>query len=146
MATSYGVLYDSVLDKIKDYILADIEQDDVYSILHEYIRPAIVRFEDCDVDLTDRDEELGQFNVDLSDVEIEILSNYMVVEYLDANYIRIPSMLKSTLTSKDFATYSPANQLDKVKETRRLYMDENAQMMRNYSYRKSKLFKDIDEL
>lgn len=146
MATSYGVLYDSVLDKIKDYILADLEQDDVYSILHEYIRPAIVRFEDCHTDLNDRDEELGQFNVDLSDIEIEIISNYMVVEYLDANYIRIPSMLKSTLTSKDFATYSPANQLEKVKETRRLFMDENAQMMRNYSYRNSKLFKDIDEL
>ena len=140
--TSYTVLYDSVLDKIKDYIFADLEQDDVYSILNNYIRPAIAKFEECHQDLSDRNDVEGEFNITLTDTEIEILSNFMVVEYLDANYIRIPIMLKSTLTSKDFQTYSPANQLEKVRGVRELYMEENAQLMRNYSYEGSKIFKE----
>lgn len=138
MATPYTILYDSVLDKIRDYVFINLEQDDVYSVLQEYIRPAIVKFEECRSDLSDRDSE--EFNIDLTDVEIEILSNFMVVEYLDANYIRIPTMLKSTLTSKDFATYSPANHLDKVQAVRSLYLKENEQLMRNYSYEGSSLF------
>ena len=140
--TSYTVLYDSVLDKIKDYIFADLQQDDVYSILNNYIRPAITKFEECHQDLSNRNDEEQEFNITLTDTEIEILSNFMVVEYLDANYIRIPIMLKSTLTSKDFQTYSPANQLEKVRGVRELYMNENAQLMRNYSYEGSKIFKE----
>lgn len=143
MATEYTVLYDSVLDKVRDYLFAGIEQEDIYRILKEYLRPAIVKFEECRNNLSDRDDE--QFNVDLTDVEIEILSNYMVVEYLDANYIRIPNMLKSTLTSKDFNTYSPANQLEKVTNIRRMYFEENAQLMRNYSYENSTIFKKRGE-
>ena len=54
------------------------------------------------------------FNVDLSDTEIEILSNYLLIEYIDSEYIRTPSLLKVQLPSSDFKVFSPANFLDKL--------------------------------
>ncbi len=138
--TPYQILYDSVLAKIRDYDFLKMSSDEVNSILFDYIRPAIVRFQSCRKNLQERDDELEQFHHDLSDDEIEVLSCFMVVEYLDANYIRIPTALKQTLSNKDFNTYSPANLLEKVTSVRNLYFKEATQLMRDYSYVDSPLF------
>lgn len=134
MATSYKVLYENVLSKIKDYDFLNMWEDDIYSVLHDYIRPAVVSFRICKVDLSDRDEETEEFNVDLNDTEIEILSNYMVINYLDSNYIRVPLALKQTLSSKDFNAFSPANHLGKLVELREKYRQDNETLLSRYSW------------
>ena len=95
MSTPYKILYDNVLPKIKDYDLNDLEESEIYDILSDYILPAIVSFRVCKKDLSDRDE--NGFNADLNDTEIEILSNYMALEYINGNYIRDSNMLKLQL-------------------------------------------------
>ena len=97
MATTYKELYESVYSKIKDYDFAQMLEEDADEILHDYIRPAIVAFECCNQDLSDRDETLGQFNFDLNDVNFEILSNFMVITYLDSTFIRNSLMLQALL-------------------------------------------------
>lgn len=144
MNTQYQVLYDSVLSKIKDYDFFKLSESQVNEILFDYIRPAIVRFTSCKNDLSDRDDVEQCFNFELTDNEIEILSDFMVVEYIDANYIRVPSAMKQILSNKDFNTYSPANLLDKISSIRITYLKEAQQLMRDYSYFKSKLF-DVEE-
>lgn len=132
LGTLYTVLYDSVLSKIKDYDFLNLSQEDVYSILSDYIRPAVASFRICKVDLSNRDE-VG-FNVALNDTEIEILSNYMVIEYLDSNYIRVPLALKQSLSSKDFNAFSPANQLSKMMEMRNRFMYDNETLLSRYAW------------
>lgn len=132
MGTPYTVLYDSVLSKIKDFDFLNLEEQDIYSILFDYIRPAIVSFRICKVDLTDRDDK--SFGIDLNDTEIEILANYMTINYLDSNYIRVPLALKQTLSSKDFNAFSPANQLDKLMATRNKYLSDNETLLSRYSW------------
>lgn len=132
MGTLYTVLYDSVLSKIKDYDFLKLKEKAIYSILYDYIRPAIVSFRICKVDLSNRNEE--GFNVTLNDTEIEILSNYMVINYLDSNYIRVPLALKQTLSSKDFNAFSPANQLDKMLAVRNKYLSDNETLLSRYSW------------
>lgn len=95
--TSYHVLFDGVLSKIKDYDFIKFSKEEIYSIMSDYIKPAIVRFSTCKQNLTDRDDFLQQFNVELTETEIEILINYMLISYLDSNYICVPTMLKSSL-------------------------------------------------
>ena len=68
------------------------------------------------------------------DTEIEILSNYMVINYLDSNYIRVPLMLKQTLSSKDFNAFSPANHLGKVMEVREKYRKDNETLLSRYRW------------
>lgn len=138
--TPYKILYDSVLSKIKDYDFLNLDESQVYSILLDYIRPAVVKFRPCKQDLSNRDDLLEVFNIALTDDEIEILSDFMVVEYLDSNYIRVPAAMKQVLSNKDFNTYSPANLLEKVTSVRNQYMSEAKQLMRDYSYRNSVLF------
>lgn len=135
MATTYKKLYNSVYSKIKDYDFVNILEDDVDDILHDYLRPAIVAFEDCDQNLSDRDEELKCFNTDLTDVNFEILSNFMVIVYLDSTYIRTSLMLQAHMSTSDFHKYDNNNVLAKVIEVRDMYKRENKQWMINYSLR-----------
>ena len=98
------------------------------------MRPAVSAFRICKQDLTARDEFNEEFEADLSDIEIEILANYMVIAYLDSNYIRVPMALKQTLSSKDFNAFSPANQLQKLVEMREMYRQDNETLLARYSW------------
>lgn len=138
--TTYRELCDSVFSKIKDYGLAGLDKDVAFSIILEYLNPAILMFSGCTQDLNDRDDELGEFNINLTNQNFQILSNYMVICYLDANYIRTGEMLKSHLSSTDFHKYDNKDTLGKVKEIREMYKNENDQLMINHSYPSSSIF------
>ncbi len=146
MATAYKELFDSVYSKIKDYDFIDMLEEEADEILYDYIRPAIVAFECCNQDLSDRDEKLQQFNFDMTDVNFEILSNFMVITYLDSTYIRTSLMLQAHMSTSDFHKYDNSNVLGKVIELRDMYKRENKQWMINYSLRGesefAKLYKD----
>lgn len=135
MATTYKELYNSVYSKIKDYDFIQMLEEDADDILHDYIRPAIVSFECCSQDLSDRNEEGNCFNFSLTDVNFEILSNFMVIQYLDATYIRTPLALKAHMSTSDFHKYDNKDVLDRVIEVRDMYQKENKQLMINYSLR-----------
>lgn len=135
MATSYKELYNSVYSKIKDYDFIAMSEDEANEILHDYIRPAIVDFEDCKQDLSDRDEILKSFNIDLTDVNFEILSNFMFIKYLEATYINTPMALKAYMSTADFHKYDNKDVLGKVVEVRDGYLKRNKQLMINYSIR-----------
>lgn len=135
MPTPYRKLYASLLPKFKSYEIPLMTIEEVEEELHDYIAPAISRFHVCRTDLSDRDDEVEfQFNNDLSTVEVEILSNYMLLEYIDSNYVRTPTLLKVNLGSKDFNTYSPANMLDKLLEMKRVYLAENETLLSRYAW------------
>ena len=146
MATTYKELYNSVYSKIKDYDLVQMLEEDADEIIHDYLRPAIAAFECCNQDLSDRDEEGVCFNFDLSDTNFEILSNFMVIQYLDSTYIRTSLALKAHMSTTDFHKYDNNNVLGKAIEVRDMYQKENKQLMINYSYRKdnelTKLYKE----
>ena len=138
--TTYQDLCDSVFSKIKDYGLAGLDKDIAFSIILEYLNPAILMFSGCAQDLNERGDELGEFNITLTNQNFQILSNYMVICYLDANYIRTAEMLKSHLSSTDFHKYDNKDTLGKVKEIREMYKNENDQLMINSSYPSSSMF------
>ena len=141
--TTYEDLCDSVFSKIKDYGLAGLDKNIAFSIILEYLNPAILMFSGCTQDLDDRDDELGEFNFTLTNQNFQILSNYMVICYLDANYIRTGEMLKSHLSSTDVHKYDNKDTLGKFKEIREMYKNENDQLMINYSYPSSSLFEAV---
>ena len=141
--TTYYELCDSVFPKIKDYGLNNLDQNTAFEIILEYLSPAIIMFSGCTQDLYDKDDELGEFNFKLTEKNFQILSNYMVICYLDANYIRTGEMLKSHLSSTDFHKYDNKDTLSKVKEIREMYKAENDQLMINASYPSSSIFEAI---
>ena len=132
MGTPFTVLYESVLSKIKDYDFLNLEESSIYEVLSDYLRPAIAAFRGCRQDLSQRNKV--KFKCTLTDTEIEILANYMVIAYLDSNYIRVPLALKQTLSSKDFNAFSPANQLDKMVAMREKYRKDNETLLSRYRW------------
>ena len=134
MATSYEKIYENLLPKFRSYEIPLMSTEEVKDCLHDYLIPAISRFHVCRKDLTDRDDIVQRFNSDLSDIEIEILSNYLLMEYMDSEYIRTPSLLKVQLPSSDFKVFSPANFLDKLMAMHKTYKTENETLLSRYAW------------
>lgn len=138
--TTFKELADSVFLKIKDLDLAQLPEDIAYKIVKSYIKPACVAFQSCNnQDLFDRDDELQQFNFHLDDDTYEILTEYMVVKWLDSQILTTTN-LRSRLSSSDFKSLNLHNQLSKLMELRSMYKNENDQLAINKSYKNSKLF------
>ena len=134
MPTSYEKLYENLLPKFRSYEIPLMSTEEVKDYLHDFLIPAISRFHVCHKDLNNRDDILQRFNIELSDIEIEILSNYLLVEYIDSEYIRTPTLLKVQLPSSDFKVFSPANFLDKLVAMRTTYTKENETLLSRYAW------------
>lgn len=134
MATSYEKIYENLLPKFRSYEIPLMSTEEVKDFLHDFLIPAISRFHVCRKDLNDRDDIVQRFNVDLTDIEIEILSNYLLMEYMDSEYIRTPSLLKVQLPSSDFKVFSPANFLDKLMAMHKTYKSENETLLSRYAW------------
>jgi hypothetical protein len=134
MPTPYEKIYENLLPKFRDYDIPIMSIDEVKDYLHDFLVPAISKFHVCKKDLNDRNDILDRFNCDLSDIEIEILSNYALLEYIDSTYIRTPMLLKVNLSSSDFNSYSPANMLDKLMSMRNKYLSENETLLTRYAW------------
>lgn len=134
MATSYEKIYENLLPKFRSYEIPLMSTEEVKDYLHDYLIAATSRFHVCRKDLNDRDDVIQMFNVDLSDMEIEILSNYLLVELLDSEYIRVPSLLKISLPSNDFKAFSKANLIDKLMTMHERYISENETLLSRYAW------------
>lgn len=134
MPTPYEKIYENLLPKFRDYDIPLMSTDEVKDYLHDYLTPAISRFHVCRKDLNDRNDILERFNCELSDIEVEILSNFALLEYIDSTYVRTPTLLKVNLSSSDFNSYSPANMLDKLMAMRNKYLSENETLLSRYAW------------
>ena len=134
MATSYEKIYENLLPKFRSYEIPLMSTEEVKDYLHDFLMSAISRFHVCRKNLYDRDDILQRFNVELSDIEIEILSNYLLIEYIDSEYIRTPTLLKVSLPSSDFKAFSGANMLDKLMAMHTTYVKENETLLSRYAW------------
>ena len=134
MATPYEKLYENLLPKFRSYEIPLMSTEEVKDYLHDFLIPAISRFHVCRKNLNDRDDIIQRFNIELSDIEIEILSNYMLIEYIDSEYVRVPSLLKVQLPSNDFRAFSGANMLDKLTAMHKNYVSENETLLSRYAW------------
>lgn len=139
MSTPYYVIYDNALSKLKLYEWYRLNKDEIYAILFDYLRPAIAEFVTCRKDLGLRDDVLGEFNVNLNDTEIEILSNYMVIKILDSNYIRISTLLKQALPPKNYNAFSQANHINSLLSIKNSYISENETLISRYNWIKKEV-------
>lgn len=135
--TNYTEIYELFLSKIEDnYIKDKLELDVEFAneILLDFLRSAIPKFTYSSKDLSQRDDSLFTFNFHLTMMEKEILSTLMVVEYLSPKILR-DELLEDRLGSKDFRTFSPANQLKEMRELRTSFKEEANSLMVEYYYR-----------
>lgn len=131
--TLYSTVYKKFLNKISDVKLLELSDNDIQEMLYEWLTSSIAKFKKCQNDLSDRDDVLQQFNIDLLDIEIEILSTLMVKEWLE------PQLNSTLLTSQFFGSkeekfYSQANQLEQLLALSKKSELEARKLSRDYGY------------
>ena len=114
MATPYSIVYDRALAKLTDYDLAFMPDDDLQLMLRGWLKSAIAKFRKCASDLSDRDDELNTFNVDLVDEEIEILAMLVVAEWLEPQ-VNSVLLTHQMFGGKEEKFYAQANHLDQLR-------------------------------
>ena len=134
MATKYSDVIEEFQDKITDYELASFSYDLQEEILNALLRKACRKFKVCVQDLSDRDDELGLFNIDLSEDEIDILTEWMVKEWLEP-IKNDTDNLHNRINTAEFSSISPANMQLAVKETYDEARRRARSLMNEYSYR-----------
>ncbi|MGM7720497.1 hypothetical protein [Metabacillus sp. Hm71] len=135
--TTYDEIYSRFLGKIEDYEIKEklqLEYEFALELLLDFLKSAIPKFTYSTKNLSDRDDTLSRFNFELNEMEKEILSTFMVVEYLSPKILR-DEYLEDRLGSKDFRSFSPANQLKELRELRQSFKSEANSLMIEYYYR-----------
>lgn len=138
--TSYKEIADICFSKIKDIDLSLLNEDIAYEIMIGYLPIACVKFQYCKQDLDDRDDVFQEFNFKLTGNNLHILCNYIVIEYIDSNYLRTTSSLKARLTPNDFKSLNLPQHLSKIIELREMLKSENDQLSIDKSYKDSDLY------
>jgi len=143
--TYLSEIYDSFLSSISDYTFLDKSVEQIEDELFTYFKKARRKFRKCRqrLDLLDDvngdkyfgyiDEEKGEVIVQLTGLEIDILTHLMLVEYMKPQLIAT-EVMKQSLSDKDFKIYSQANQLRELNLLYRLLQREAKVMMTEYTY------------
>ena len=83
MATPYEIVFNRFIQKITDFNLVEMDDFTLDEMLNGWLKSAIVRTRVRNSDLSKRDDELQEFEDDLSDLEIELLALGMTKSWLD---------------------------------------------------------------
>ena len=137
MATTYSVIDNAFLSKIKDHYLLNMDVEYLQELIDGYRRSAIVRFKHCKK-LKYRDEDTKEFTQDLTDEEIEILSSLMVLEWVK-NQVNSIEVMKMTMTLKDYTVFSNAQQLNSLLSMRKATAEEVDTLIVSYTYSENSL-------
>ena len=130
MATPYEKVYNRFLNRITDFNLVEVDDYSFDKMMNGWLNSAVIRVRKCQHDLSKRDDELQEFEEDLSDLEIELLALGMVDAW-------VTPMLNSTeltlqfIGGKEEKYYSQSQMLS---ELRNLKKENSLEMNRLHNY------------
>lgn len=134
MATKFSEVYERAIFKFTDYSFLNTITDFKEALLQKYMLASIADFYSvCLVDLNDYDLENEQFNVELDNEVIEILSWGIAYYWITAKALN-SELLRNTIHNKDYTSYSPANLLKEIQSLRSITEQEFHGRIRRYSF------------
>ena len=157
--TPFSIIYDSFLSKVTDDMYMELNELDTYAMLEELLMSAIHKFEFPRFDITDYEETIiadegiysgvesdyeevialiydeGHFNSKLTPEEINILSTYMIVEWLGIQLASVENT-RMKYSGSDFKFTSQANHMAKIQNMKANYEKEGFHLQRLYKRRK----------
>ena len=160
MATPFSLVYDSFLSKITDDMFLELTELDTYRMLEELLLSSIEKFEFPKQNLHDYNviqisdtgtyqgvdsngEEVeaivydgGEFNIDLTHEEINILAVYMIVEWESQQLASIENT-RMKYSGSDFKFTSQANHMQKILQMKKDYEREGFHLQRLYKRRET---------
>lgn len=135
MATTFETIIDRFLGKITDDLYLELTPEDTIRDAKQFLIDAIPYFEFPRFALYDYNEELEEYNIDLTSEEINIFALLMKTAWLDRqiNSIEVTRMKYS---GADFKLTSQANHLAKLLQAKSENLRESVHAQRLYKRRK----------
>lgn len=135
MNTSYEKIYKIFLNKITDYDLGLLSDNELLLFCDSVFLSAITKIKSFDMNnLTDRDDDLRIFNSELTDVECEVIASQMVVEWVDRK-INTTQLIHMFVGTKDESMASQANHIKLLLELKEKQRSIVSIMMRDAKYK-----------
>lgn len=156
--TPFSIVYDSFLSKVTDDMYMELTELDTFRILQELLFSALPKFEFPRKDLTNYEESYiedegiyngvesdnkdavvffyagGCFNVVLTPEEINVISTYMIVEWLGQQLASVENT-RMKYSGSDFKFTSQANHMQKLLAIKKDYEREGFHLQRLYKRR-----------
>jgi hypothetical protein len=110
-------------------------------MLYGWMKRAIAQHRKCTSDLSDRDDELKQFNLDLTDLEIEILGILIAREWVSGQLLSVTNTLQ-VFSGKETNYYSQSAHLKELQALDEKLRLEAQQLSRDYTYANNDYFND----
>ena len=130
MATPYEKIYNRFSQKITDFNLVEVDDYSLDKMLLGWLNSSIVNVRKREHNLSLRDDEVQEFQEDLSDLEIEMLALGMKLAWID-QYLNSTELVLQFIGGKEEKYYSQANH---IAELRALREDIRVEMKRLHSY------------
>ena len=135
MNTSYEKIYKIFLNKITDYDLGLLSDNELLLFCDSVFLSAITKIKSFDMNnLTDRDDDLRIFNSELTDVECEVIASQMVVEWVDRK-INTTQLIHMFVGTKDESMASQSNHIKLLLELKEKQRSIVSIMMRDAKYK-----------
>ena len=135
MATSFSEIYDLALVSIRDYKINQIFEnglEDFENFMLGFLKKAIPKFNNCNTDLEDSlDFENSAFTEILTLKEQVILSNLMIIEWLNSKILDVTQM-QLHLNDTDFRHYAEERNLSGKMSAREIFREVISQDMVDY--------------
>lgn len=132
--TPYSDVYKAFLGEIQDDFYLNAAEDIIENDLNILLNKSIVQFSYPKVNIRDKNDMLQQFNVTLDIDEIEILATGMVLAWVERELHSV-DMLRQSMTTKDFNTYSQAPHINALARTSERAEKKLKKMLIKYSIR-----------
>lgn len=138
MSIPYDLFIGAFLGKVTEYDFINLDEYDRNNMVEGYMKRACSQFDKiCKYNLTDRDDIVRRFNIDIPEDEIDeildIVSEGMLVQWMKP-YVFKQDNLVQLLNTRDFTNYSPAELFRQVNSAYNSVSKNFTNAMREYSY------------
>lgn len=141
MATPYEKIYDRFSQKITDFSLAEVDDYSLDKMLLGWLNSSIVNVRKREHNLSLRDDEMQEFQEDLSDLEIELLALGMKLAWID-QYLNSTELVLQLIGGKEEKYYSQSAHISELRELRKDTLREMNSLHNYDTYTNNSYFND----
>lgn len=135
MATTFETIIDKFLGKITDDLYLEMTPEETIQDAKQFLLDAIPYFEFPRFALYDYNDELEQYNIELTAEEINILAILMKIAWLNRQIDSV-EVTRMKYSGSDFKFTSQANHLSKLLQSKAEAVRESTHAQRLYKRRK----------
>ena len=134
--TSFETIYNTFLSKITDDMYMELSPEETTPLLFELLQSSLHWFEFPRFDLYNYNPVLEEYNIDLTQEEINIIATYMIVEWIGQQLATV-ELIRMKYSGSDFKFTSQANHLHKLQNLQKEYERKGLHLQRLYKRRKA---------